>query len=109
MTPSVLEQRFMPVTKSLRSGTCASTLLPRSRSAHRALGIASSRAVLAKEPHGVGMPFSTGGLCDVGRRLDAEARETLALEMLQQIAVVAGDLHDLGVSPQLEALIICSA
>jgi len=44
------------------------------------------------------------GGSDVGRRLDAEHRHALRQEPAQQIAVVRGDLDDLAVRAELEAL-----
>lgn len=41
---------------------------------------------------------------DIGRRLDAEHGHALSHEMLQQVAVVARDLHDQTIGPDAEAL-----
>ena len=85
----------MPPTKSLRSGTCASTLLPSSRSAwprsRRALAAVST----PKNSTSVGIALLDGDLGDVGGRLDAEHGHAALDEVLQQVAVVAGDLDDL--------------
>jgi hypothetical protein len=58
MTPSAASRIFMPATKSLRSGTWASTLLPSSRSAGPCS--AFSRAAVSRPKNSVtlGMPFS---------------------------------------------------
>ena len=51
-----------------------------------------------------GTPFSTAASRDVGRRLDAQHRHAARDEMLQQVAVVAGDLHHLAAGPSLQRL-----
>ena len=85
----------MPATKSLMSGTCASTLLPSRRSALRVVrelraAVATPKnsttrrdALLARDRRGV------------RGRLDAEHRDAALDEVLEQVAVVAGDLDDL--------------
>ena len=63
----------MPATKSLRSGTCASTLLPSSEVGLRALARRARGAVSRRRTRrSVGTPCSLGRRGDVGRRLDAE-------------------------------------
>jgi hypothetical protein len=58
MTPSGASSTFMAPTKSLRSGTWASTLLPRSRSARRCAASFVATGT-PKNSTSVGTPFST--------------------------------------------------
>ena len=83
----------MPATKSLRSGTWASTLLPSSRSAatRRAAAVRGRRA---EELDARRDPLAIGDVGHVRRRLDAQHRDPGAAEVLQQVAVVARDLDD---------------
>ena len=81
----------MPATKSFRSGTWASTLLPISRSAAlRATGLGG---LLAEEPDTRRHALSIATRPRSGR-LDTEHRDALRDEVLQQVAVVAGELDD---------------
>ena len=85
-------------TKSLRSGTCASTLLPSSRSARRALVAEPRRQSRCRRTRpSVGMPALLRRRRDVRRRLDAEHGHRALDEVLEEVAVVAGDLDDLAV------------
>jgi hypothetical protein len=94
----------MPATKSLSDGVWASTLLATSRSA-RLPSAASSRAVSRPKKRcqrrDAPLLRRRG---DVARRLDAEHRHAAALEVLQQVAVVAGDLDHLVALAEVEAL-----
>ena len=88
----------MPPTKSLRSGTWASTLLPtadrpRTARCQRARGRAPKNSTTRRHPPLIGH----GG--DVGRRLDAEHRDPTVAKVLQQVAVVGGHLDHLAVRP----------
>ena len=51
----------------------------------------------------MGMPRAWRGRRHVGGRLDAEHVEAACGEMLQEIAVVAGDLHDPAAGAEAEA------
>ena len=59
---------------------------------------------LAEEPHHRLDALRPRHLGDVGRRLDAERRDAALDDVLQQVAVVAGDLDHEGVSAEAEAL-----
>ena len=75
-TPVGLQQRAAArPTKSLMSGTWASTLLPTIRSAVPARRASSARGRAPKNSTIVGMPFALGDRGDVGGRLDAEHRD----------------------------------
>ena len=50
------------------------------------------------------MPLLRGGLGDVARRLDAQRRDAQLDEVLEQVAVVAGELDDEAVAPEAEAV-----
>ena len=105
MTPSGFSSRTMPATKSLRSGTCASTLLPMMRSARLPSATSSvGQRLRRRNRPASGMPLSTATLRDVGRRLDAEDGHAERQEVLQQVAVVAGQLDDEAVGPESEPL-----
>ena len=93
----------MPATKSLRSGTCASTLLPMMRSARLPSATSRSASVVPKNSTSVGTSLPARDLGDVGGRLDAEHRHAERQEVLQQIAVVAGELDDEAVGPEAAA------
>ena len=56
----------------------------------------------AEEPDQGRDALLLGDFGDVRRRLDAEDRYALGLEVLQQIAVVAGDLDDLAMGAEAE-------
>ena len=57
----------------------------------------------------VGTPFFTGNRRDVPGRLDAQHRNPASDEVLEQVAVVAGGLHDQAVLPEVSACSACSA
>ena len=84
-----------PATKSFRSGTCASTLLPtieaRAACPRRRAVCAVSRP---KKSTSVGTPRSSAAARDVRRRIDSEDRDSRADEVLQEVAVVRGELDD---------------
>ena len=94
----------MPPTKSLRSGTWAMTLLATSRSAAPALGHEPAASSRPKNSTIVSMPFSTRDRRDVGGGLDAERRDPPRHHVLEQVAVVARDLHHETVLVEPEAL-----
>src|SRR5262245_27007370 len=58
----------------------------------------------AEEPDFGTNPLRLGDFSDVGRRLDAENRNTACHEVLQEVSVVAGDLSDKTVPIEPEAL-----
>ncbi len=93
----------MPATKSLRSGTCASTLLPTIRSARRpsATQRLGQRRRRRTRPASR-CPCAMRDPGDVGRRLDAEHRDAERQEVLQQVAVVARELDHEAVRPEPE-------
>jgi hypothetical protein len=74
MTPSGLSTIFMPATKSLRHGTWARTLLPRSKSACPNSSAMSRAASRPEKAYDGWNPFFHGDFRYVGRRLDAEHR-----------------------------------
>ena len=94
----------MPATKLFRSGTCARTLFPSSKSACLP-SAASSVASLASEKfhqrrHAFAPPrpsatFAAGSI--------AQHRNSALHEILQQVAVVAGEFHDVAPLVQAEA------
>ena len=94
----------MPATKSLRSGTWASTLLPTTRSA-----AVPSSAQLARPARrrrtatSVGTPRGSADRGDVRGGLDAEHRHARRHEVLEQVAVVAAELDDQAVRAETEA------
>ena len=82
-------------TKSFRSGTCASTLLPTTRSAlppSRGEPLAPVRT--PKNSTSVGTPRSSAPRGDVRGRVDPEHGNPFGEEVLQQVAVVGGELDD---------------
>ncbi len=83
----------MPPTKSLRSGTWAITLLAASRSAARPSAASRPASSRPKNSTIVSMPRSRATLRDVGGGLDAERRDPPLHDVLQQVAVVARELH----------------
>ena len=95
----------MPPTKSLRSGHVGEHvvaeqqvgLMPRAREPR-----SRSRRRRTRPPSG--RPARVGRPRDVGGRLDAEHRDAALHEVLQQVAVVAGDLDDLAAASEAEAL-----
>ena len=92
----------MPATKSFRSGTCAITLFAASRSARRpsaARRRASSRPKNSTTRLDPALASNRG---HVGRGLDAERRDAALHDVLEQVAVVAGELHHqaVGLSPK---------
>jgi hypothetical protein len=78
------------------SGTWARTLLPRSKSADLP-SATNSFAVSTPKNFAGNLPFLQSNVADPGRRLNVEDGNTLGLEMLKQIPVVARDLDDLAV------------
>ncbi len=83
----------MPATKSFRSGTCASTLLPSSRSAWPCSRAIASAVAVPKKHTSRRNALLDRDLGDVCGRLDAEHRNAPRDEVLQQVTVVARDLH----------------
>ena len=92
----------MPPTKSLMSGTWASTLLPAMRSAAWPAADHLVGQCPPEERHPRRYAQLDGLGSDVGRRLDAQHRHAHGQEMLQQIAVVAGELDHEAVAVQPE-------
>src|SRR5206468_10355097 len=64
------------------------------------LGDELPRRLGAEELHEGRDPLLTGGLRDVGRRLDAEDGDVRGHEVLEQVAVIAADLDDLALAPE---------
>ena len=93
-----------PATKSFRSGTCARTLFPTTRLA-RFPSRTSCRAVsVPEERHERRHAPRLGRPRDVGGWIDAEDRDPRTDEVLQQVAVVRGELDDEIVGSELEPL-----
>ena len=65
---------------------------------------AMRRARAPKNATSVWIPRSRASRGHVGGGLDAERRDAALDDVPQQVAVVAGDLHDQAVPPQPEAL-----
>ena len=59
-----------------------------------------ARGSTPKKSMRVGMPLLDGDLGDVGGGLDAQHRNAERHEVLQQVAVVAGELDDEAVRPE---------
>ena len=95
----------MPATKSLRSGTWASTLLPTIRSAVAALGAQRLGQRDAEELDPGRDALGERDLGHVRGGLDAEHGHAERQEMLQQIAVVARQLDHQAVRAEREALL----
>ena len=93
----------MPATKSLRSGTCASTLLPTMRSALRPSATSSAASRVAEEVDPRRNALVDRHLGDVGGRLDAEHGNAERQKVLKQVAVVARELDDQAVRAETEA------
>ena len=94
----------MPAMKSLRSGTWAKTLLATSRSARRPSAASRLATSRPKNSTTVSIPLLARGLGDVGRGLDAERRDAQLDDVLQQVAVVAGELDHEAVGVEAEAV-----
>src|SRR3954470_7075196 len=84
----------MPATKSLMSGTWASTLLAGMRSAWPEEATISRAARAPKKTVSEGTPRASTRLGDVASRLDAEHADAARDEVLEQVAVVARRLDD---------------
>ena len=102
-TPSGFSRILSPSTKSFRSGTCASTLLPRTRSAQRPSAANSFASSVPKNRTSVGTPFSTATLATFAAGSIPKHRHVLLDKILQQVAVVAGDFDDKALLVQTEA------
>ena len=85
------------------SGTWASTLFPSTRSARRPSPTRRSASSTPKNSTSVGDAPLLGGARDVRGRIDPEHRYALRQEVLQQVAVVRGELDDEAVGRELEA------
>ena len=103
-TPWGFSRIFRPSTKSFRSGTCASTLLPRTRSALTAFGCQLFRQLSPEELHQRGNAFFDRHLGDVCRGLNAQNRHVSLDKILKQVAVVAGYLDHEALLSQAESL-----
>ena len=101
----------MPATKSLRSGTCASTLLP-TQQVGRACPRRPARAAVCapKNSTSVGMPFCSAAAATLAAGSMPSTGMPRCDEVLQQVAVVAGDLDHAARRAEAEArAIIASA
>ena len=95
----------MPATKSLRSGTCASTLLPTIRSACAALGDAAPRRARRRRTRpGSERPCRCATSATLAAGSMPSTGHAERQEMLQQIAVVARQLDHEAVRPEPEPL-----
>ena len=103
-TPSARAPARMPPTKSFRSGTCAMTLLATSRSARRPSADEAGRELAAEERDDRLDAALARRLGDVRGGLDAERRNAALDDVLQQVAVVARQLHHEAVRVEPEAL-----
>ena len=90
-TPVGLSSTRMPPTKSLMSGTCASTLLPTIRSAWP-LGARRCASSTPKNSVTVGMPLAIAASATLAAGSMPRTPTPSSSEILQQIAVVAGQL-----------------
>ena len=104
ITPWGLSRVFMPATKLQTSGTWASTLLPRIRSAWVPSRTISAAISWPKNFTSVGMPFLVASLATFTAGSMPSTGTLLFHEILEQIAVIAGQFHHQAVVAQLEAL-----
>src|SRR4029453_2783473 len=103
-TPPALSSRAIPATKLLRSGTWASTLLAAIRSAWRPAVASSTASCSSEKGVRVGTPGAPAAPATVGAGLNPQPRPPPGHEVLKQVAVVAGQLHDQAVRAQPEPL-----
>ena len=107
--PSSLTSARSPAAKPRMSGTWAKTLFPATRSARPyslgdlAAGVGAQELDLGPDALG------PGRLGDVRGRLDAEHRDARRLEVLKQVAVVAGHLGDQAAGVRSSRSVIASA
>ena len=101
-TPSGASSVLMPATNPLRSGTCASTLLPTTRSAARPSARSSHGDHGLKNECPGAHALRVRHFRHVLGRLDAEDGDALCDEVLEQVAVVAAELDHEAVRVQLE-------
>ena len=100
-----LEQDLHPATKSFRSGTCASTLLPSNQIGLFAFGLpARGPSSRPKNLTSVGTPFFTATSATLAAGSMPRTGIPLATKYCKQIAVVAGELDDKAVRIEVEAL-----
>ena len=93
-TPWGFSRIFSPSTKSFRSGTCARTLLPRTKSAQATFACeirGKSRAEKANQSRHAFLDRYLGHICG---RLNAQHWHLVTDEILQQVAVIARDFYD---------------
>ena len=100
-TPVSFNNIFMPAITPLMSGTWASTLLAIMKSADRSRA-RSSRAVSTPKKRTYGARRSARGFSHVLGWIDAQHRDAERQEMLEEIAVIAGDLDHLACRTQME-------
>ena len=94
----------MPATKSLRSGTCASTLFATNRSAVTPSFARRGRELETEElDEGVDTAFDCL-LRDIRRGFDAEHRNAKLEEVLQEVPVVARDFDHLRLVAEAESI-----
>ena len=91
-----------PAMKSLSSGTCARTLFPMTRLARLPFVDEPSATLASEEGDERRHAARLGILRDVRRRIDSQDRDSRAHEVLEQVAVVRGQLDDEIVRPELE-------
>ncbi len=94
----------MPATKSLRSGTWASTLLPMMRSARLPSATSSAASLRPKKSTRVGMPLSIATLATLAAGSMPSTGTPSGSEVLQQVAVVARELDDQAVRAEAQPL-----
>ena len=102
--PSSRRTIFTPATKSFRSGTWASTLLPTTRLARRPSATSRSRRLASEELDERRHAALLGRRRDVRGRIDPEHRDSRPDEVLEQVAVVRRELDDEVVRAEPEAL-----
>ena len=94
----------MPATKPLRSGTCAITLLAMMTSARLPSATRRSASSMPKNSRRVGTPTASAASAWSGAGSMPSTGTPRSTKLLQQVAVVAGDLDDEAVGPSPCAL-----
>ncbi len=99
--PFRLEQQLHPAHKVIEVGNRARTLLPMIRSAF-SIGTHLRGKARAKEFDQCGNSFCPCRFRDICRRFNAEDRDGLRDEVLQKIAIIAGNLDDETIPIEIE-------
>ena len=104
MTPVGFNTIASARTKSFKAGTCASTLLPITRSARKPSWISWVAVCRIEKRDSRGDSGCNGGGCNVACGLDSQRRDVARHEIPQEVSVVARHFNDLAVKPEIETL-----